>query len=119
MLAVSGMPYDTIRGVIFGEGNGSLKDFGISFEKTELTEQGKFDKQKIKEDLLRLGKSLKMVYIQRSADTNSATRLRRTKSESFVPMYVRSVLRAAYSSITATANLWRKRSRATWVRILR
>ena len=66
VLAVSGMPYDTIRGVIFGEGNGSLKDFGISFEKTDLTEAGKFDKQKIAEDMKRLGESLKMIYIQRS-----------------------------------------------------
>ena len=32
VLSVSGMPYDTIRGVIFGDGNGSLKDFGISFD---------------------------------------------------------------------------------------
>ncbi|MFQ9739290.1 MAG: methionine gamma-lyase family protein [Christensenellaceae bacterium] len=48
VLAVSGMPYDTIRGVIFGEGNGSLKDFGIAFEKTDLTEDGKFDRAQIK-----------------------------------------------------------------------
>ena len=33
------MPYDTIRGVIFGEGNGSLKDFGISFEKEDGEEE--------------------------------------------------------------------------------
>ncbi len=66
VLAISGMPYDTIRGVIYGEGNGSLKDFGISFECTPLLENGKFDKDKIKEDIERLGTSLKMVYIQRS-----------------------------------------------------
>ena len=66
LFSISGEPYDTIRGVIFGEGNGSLKDFGISFEKTDLTETGKFDKQKIAEDIKRLGGSLKMIYIQRS-----------------------------------------------------
>jgi len=65
-LAVSGMPYDTIRGVIFGEGNGSLKDFGIAFEKTDLTEDGKFDRAQIKKDMEKLGQSLKMIYIQRS-----------------------------------------------------
>ena len=32
VLCVSGMPYDTIRGVIYGDGNGSLKDFGIAFD---------------------------------------------------------------------------------------
>ena len=31
VLCISGMPYDTLQGVIFGNGNGSLKDFGISF----------------------------------------------------------------------------------------
>lgn len=65
-LSVSGMPYDTIRGVIFGEGNGSLKDFGVFFEKTELTPAGNFDFEKIGADVLRLGKKLKMIYIQRS-----------------------------------------------------
>ena len=31
LFCVSAMPYDTIRGVIYGDGNGSLKDFGIKF----------------------------------------------------------------------------------------
>jgi len=66
VLCVSGMPYDTIRGVIYGEGNGSLKDYGISFDCTDLTENGKFDKAQIKADMERIGDSLKMIYIQRS-----------------------------------------------------
>ncbi len=66
VLCVSGMPYDTLRGVIFGEGNGSLKDFGIAFNCTPLQENGKFDKEQIKKDITRLGNSLKMIYIQRS-----------------------------------------------------
>ena len=66
VLCVSGLPYDTIRGVIYGEGNGSLKDYGISFTCTDLTEDGKFDKEKIAEDMQKIGKSLKMIYIQRS-----------------------------------------------------
>ena len=66
VLSVSGMPYDTIRGVIFGEGNGSLKDFGISFDCTDLTMEGKFDFEQIKKDMQRLGSNLKMIYIQRS-----------------------------------------------------
>lgn len=66
VLCVSGMPYDTIRGVIYGEGNGSLKDFGISFNVVDLDENGKFNKQAIQAEMNRIGKSLKMIYIQRS-----------------------------------------------------
>ncbi len=66
VLCISGMPYDTIRGVIYGEGNGSLKDFGISFDVVDLNEQDKFDKIAIEQAVNRLGKDLKMVYIQRS-----------------------------------------------------
>ena len=66
VLCVSGMPYDTIRGVIYGEGNGSLKDYGISFDCTDLTADGKFDKEQIKADMEKIGSSLKMIYIQRS-----------------------------------------------------
>ena len=66
VLAVSGMPYDTIRGVVFGEGNGSLKDYGIGFEIAELDKEGKFDFCGIAEKMKGLGESLKMIYIQRS-----------------------------------------------------
>ncbi|MDE7305825.1 MAG: methionine gamma-lyase family protein, partial [Clostridia bacterium] len=52
----------TIRGVIFGEGNGSLKDFGVNFEYCKLKD-GKFDLKEIKS---KLNKSIKVVYIQRS-----------------------------------------------------
>lgn len=66
VLAVSGMPYDTIRGVIFGEGNGSLKDFGVSFDSVALNECEKFDFPAIAKEMQRLGARLKMIYIQRS-----------------------------------------------------
>ncbi len=66
VLCISGMPYDTLRGVIYGEGNGSLKDFGISFDCVDLDESGKFDKIAIQKEVKRLGNSLKMIYIQRS-----------------------------------------------------
>lgn len=63
MLSVSGMPYDTIRGVIFGEGNGSLKDFGIRYAQVDLKEE-KFDFPAIERALQ--DESVKMVYLQRS-----------------------------------------------------
>ena len=38
LLAVSGMPYDTLTDVILAENKGSLKDFGVNFEHIELKE---------------------------------------------------------------------------------
>ncbi len=66
VLCISGMPYDTLQGVIFGNGNGSLKDFGISFDCVDLTSDGKFDKSAVKAEMERLQGNLKMIYIQRS-----------------------------------------------------
>lgn len=63
LLCISGMPYDTIRGVIFGENNGSLKDFGVNFEYCGLDNEGKFDKNAIKS---KFNNKVKVVYIQRS-----------------------------------------------------
>ncbi len=65
-LCVSGLPYDTIRGVVFGENNGSLKDYGIDFQVCDLDKNDKFDFQSIEKSIQKLGKTLKMVYIQRS-----------------------------------------------------
>ena len=36
LLAVSGMPYDTLTDVILAENKGSLKDFGVNFDKIDL-----------------------------------------------------------------------------------
>ncbi len=66
VLSVSGLPYDTLRGVIYGDGNGSLKDFGVSFQTVELTNEGKFDYKAIQAEMEKIGDKLKMVYIQRS-----------------------------------------------------
>lgn len=62
LLCISGMPYDTIRGVIFGDNNGSLKDFGIKFAYCEL-KNDKIDYSSVKS---KLNNSVKVVYIQRS-----------------------------------------------------
>lgn len=65
MLSVSGLPYDTIRGVLFGEGNGSLKDFGVRYDQADLKDD-KFDYEEIKKKISEHRGHLKMVYIQRS-----------------------------------------------------
>lgn len=63
-LCISGTPYDTLRGVIWGEGNGSLADFGISFETLALDEGGKMDLAAVEKALA--SQEYRMVYIQRS-----------------------------------------------------
>ena len=68
MLCVTGMPYDTIQTVIGISGSnvsGSLKDFGIHFEKTDLLPDGSVDIEGAV-GTLRSDKTVKMVYIQRS-----------------------------------------------------
>ncbi len=40
VLSASGDLYDTLHDVIFGDGNGSLKEYGISFDKVELLDSG-------------------------------------------------------------------------------
>ena len=66
MLSVTGMPYDTIRSAIGIEGSypGSLRDFGIRFEMTQLLPDGTLDYAQIQQDIAE--KKPKMVYIQRS-----------------------------------------------------
>lgn len=66
VLSVSGLPYDTLRGVIYGEGNGSLREFGVEFECLDLNKQEKFDYPAIEKRVKALLGELKMVYIQRS-----------------------------------------------------
>ena len=65
LLSVGGKPYDTLDEVIgiSGEaGSGSLKDFGVEYDQTELV-NGAFDYNAIKE---KLTPNTKVVYIQRS-----------------------------------------------------
>lgn len=66
MLSVTGMPYDTIRSAIGIEGDypGSLRDFDIHFEITELLPDGTLDYDRIRADIAE--KKPRMVYIQRS-----------------------------------------------------
>ncbi len=65
MLCVTGLPYDTIREVIgiSGDGNGSLREFGIRYEQADLAPDGRPDYAEIER---RVGPGTKMVYIQRS-----------------------------------------------------
>ncbi len=65
MVCLTGLPYDTLHGVIgiSGEpGCGSLKDFGIKYRQLDLTEDGKVDLKAIPAAV----RGAKVAYIQRS-----------------------------------------------------
>ena len=65
MVSLTGLPYDTLHGVIglSGEpGCGSLKDFGVKYRQLDLTSEGKFDFNAIPAAV----KGAKVAYIQRS-----------------------------------------------------
>lgn len=77
MLSISGTPYDTLLDVIgigSAENNGeistegSLIDWGVRFEKTDLTDNAEqpIDLDAVREAMKRYGEQIKMVYVQRS-----------------------------------------------------
>ncbi len=69
MYSVAGKPYDTLEeviGIAGTPGNGSLKDFGVDYEQTDLTPDGKFNFEEIGATLRMLGDRAKMVFVQRS-----------------------------------------------------
>lgn len=64
MVSLTGSPYDTMEEVIGirGAGNGSLKDFGISYRQVDLLADGTPDLEGIRQSV----KGAKVAYIQRS-----------------------------------------------------
>ena len=62
LLSVTGMPYDTIQSVIFGDNIGSLKDFGVKYDQVDLLPDGTPDIEGIKAKAA----GVKVAYIQRS-----------------------------------------------------
>lgn len=65
LLYITGKPYDTLEEIvgIRGNGVGSLKEYGISYNSVSLTENGQIDYQAIKEAMK---SNTKMIGIQRS-----------------------------------------------------
>ena len=69
MYSVAGKPYDTLEEVIGlsgTPGNGSLRDFGVDYEQTDLNTDGTFNYPEIEDKLRALGNRAKMVFVQRS-----------------------------------------------------
>ena len=71
LLSVTGLPYDTLHGVIgiSGDLKGSLKDYGISYSQIELTEDGSPDINAIIKAVK--GNNIGAVLIQRSRGYSS------------------------------------------------
>ena len=53
LLSITGRPYDTLEEVIGlrGEGQGSLRDFGIAYDELQLTAAGEVDEQSLEQAL--------------------------------------------------------------------
>lgn len=64
VLCVTGTPYDTLRGVVYGKGNGSLADFGIRFDEVPLDGNGDVQRELVRSALS--AQEYRMVYVQRS-----------------------------------------------------
>jgi cystathionine beta-lyase family protein involved in aluminum resistance len=65
LLYITGKPYDTLEEIvgIRGSGNGSLKEFGISYDSAALTESGQIDWDAVRQ---KITAKTKMIGIQRS-----------------------------------------------------
>ncbi len=65
LLSITGKPYDTLEEVIGirGESTGSLKEFGVSYEQVDLTNEGMIDEKAV---LNAITSDTKLVLIQRS-----------------------------------------------------
>ena len=62
LLALTGDVYDPLQGVVRGDNCGSLKDFGVKYDKVDLLPDGTPDYAEIKNRV----KGVKVAYIQRS-----------------------------------------------------
>ena len=67
LLSVSGKPYDTLDSVIGinGEGDGSLKDYGINYREIKLNAESRLDLPAVRL-ALETDKTVKAVFVQRS-----------------------------------------------------
>ena len=97
LYSIADKPYDTLDEVIGtagAEGRGSLRDFGVTYMQTDLKDD-KLDLPAIRENLLKNGEKIKVVFIQRSkgylnrptlstAEIGEACRLIRSVSDAYI-----------------------------------
>ena len=98
LLSVTGMPYDTLQEVIFGETGGSLKEFGVKYDGIDLLADGKPDLAEIASR----AKEAKVVYIQRSRGYS----LRPSLTVELIGEIVRTVRGAGSNAIVMVDNCY-------------
>lgn len=92
LLSICGDLYDTLNDVICGKNKGSLRDFGINYDKIEL-DNNDFNAPKIL-DYIEKNPSTKLVFIQRSRGYSARDAISIEKIEIII-----SVLKKAYPNI--------------------
>ena len=98
LLSVTGMPYDTLQEVIFGETGGSLKEFGVKYDGIDLLPDGKPNLAAIASR----AKEAKVIYIQRSRGYS----LRPTLTVELIGEIVRTVRSAGSNAIVMVDNCY-------------
>ncbi len=102
MLCCSGLPYDTLHGVIglSGSGQGSLKDYGVRYEQIDLLPDGSVNLPTVKK---RLRESpVKVAYLQRSRGYS----LRPSFSVAAVEAFCKAVKRVSPDTLTVIDNCY-------------
>ncbi len=99
LLCATGTPYDTLNGVIFGEGIGSLKDFGISCEVVPL-KNGAPDLPAIEQACKRLAPEVVMIQRSRGYEMRPAL------SVGKIAEIANAVKRCCHDSVVFTDNCY-------------
>lgn len=112
LLAISGMPYDTLTDVILAENKGSLRDFGVKFDKIDLKTNPdltpEFDREAIKIALE--NEPIKAVFLARSRGYSLRQAISVEKVGEIIAFVKKSVRKHSFWSIIATANSLKNRT---------
>jgi len=100
MLAVTGDPYDTLKEVICGENIGSLKDFGVNYQKIDLLKNGKINLSKVLSEIAK--KPIRMLFLQRSRGYE----LRESLSVDAICQFVKAVRTAGFKGCIFVDNCY-------------
>ena len=100
MLAVTGDPYDTLKEVICGENIGSLKDFGVNYQKIDLLKNGKINLSKVLSEIAK--KPIRMLFLQRSRGYE----LRESLSVDAIGQFVKAVRTAGFKGCIFVDNCY-------------
>ena len=100
LLSVTGDPYDTLQDVICGKNIGSLRDFGVNYEKIDLLKNGKINLKKVIERIKK--SSVKVLFLQRSR----GYAIRDSLSVDTIGQFVKSVREAGFEGCIFVDNCY-------------